>query len=474
MGIKVMLRRILLVVAFIGSTCGVGFAQTETVVVRPVETDEVLVNPGMGITTFQRFNGQALTAGRWSEEGPISKLESAPAKPDFPGTSIAYCRWFWSQIEPAPGQFRWEIIDTALAEARLHNQTLAIRLMPYDPDHPLPEWYRNSGARRANKPADKDGKIWQPDFSDPLYLKYWSRVVQAAGTRYDGHPFLESVDISSVGYWGEGWSNYMPAFTNQQALIDIYFDAFKQTPLLMNFDEPQALSYGTQKGAGWRLDCLGDMGREWKDRPSFSHMLDFYPQQVARTGIQNVWQRSPVSLETCWVPAFWKEKNWDVDYILEQALRWHVSSLNVKSSAIPPEWKGKFDEFQKRMGYRFILRRFEYPKTVRPGQMMSIKSWWLNKGVAPIYRDYTLALEFNSPDGSEIVRLPVDARSWLPGDAIYDGQIYVPDQLKPGRYQLRLALLDPRTGVPAVRLAIRGRDAEGWYKLDFINVSEQR
>ena len=35
-------------------------AQKDTVVVRPKEISDVLVNPGMGITTFQRFNGQAL------------------------------------------------------------------------------------------------------------------------------------------------------------------------------------------------------------------------------------------------------------------------------------------------------------------------------------------------------------------------------------------------------------------------------
>ena len=35
------------------------------------EIDDVLVNPGMGIETFQRFNGDAINAGlRWSEEGP--------------------------------------------------------------------------------------------------------------------------------------------------------------------------------------------------------------------------------------------------------------------------------------------------------------------------------------------------------------------------------------------------------------------
>lgn len=467
-----MLRRISLLLMLAFAVSPAAFGQNETVVVRPEPSDEILVNPGMGITTFQRFNGQPLNQGlRWSEEGPTAKQSDVSARSVFPDTSIAYCRWFWNELQPASDRIRWEIIDTALEEARQHHQTLAIRLMPYDEEHPLPEWYRNSGARRANKATDKDGTIWQPDFSDPLYLKYWNAVVATAGARYDGHPFLDTVDISSVGYWGEGWSDYMPAFQFQKALIDIYFDAFKRTPLLMNFDEPHGLAYGTGRGAGWRLDCLGDMGRQWKDRPTFSHMLDFYPQQIARMGIQDVWQRSPVSLETCWVPGYWKEKGWDVDYILDQALRWHVSSVNVKSSPIPLEWKSKFDEFQKRMGYRLVLRRFEYPRSAEAGAMMPVYIWWLNAGVAPPYREYSVALEFQSSKRRQTEILPVDVRKWLPGDAVFDGPVYVPGTLDPGEYQLRIALLDPRTSKSAVRLAIKGREADGWYKIGLINIT---
>src|ERR1041385_2929722 len=118
--------------------CQHALAQTETVVVRPEVSDEVLVNPGMGIETFQRFNGQPLNEGlKWSEEGPLGRQPDASPKPDFPASSVAYCRWFWSALEPSPGQFRWDIVDAALEEARRHGQTLAIRLMPYDDKHPL-------------------------------------------------------------------------------------------------------------------------------------------------------------------------------------------------------------------------------------------------------------------------------------------------------------------------------------------------
>lgn len=440
-------------------------ARAEVVVIRPHEISDVLVNPGMGITTFQRFNGDALNEGTtWSEAGPTEPLPASSAKPDFPDTSVSYCRWFWSALEPQQGSYHWDIIDSALKQARAHHQTLAIRMMPYDQRHPLPEWYRNSGARRANKPGDDDGRIWQPDFSDALYLKHWGALVALAGRRYDGHPDLDTVDISSVGYWGEGWSKYMPAFEHQKTLIDIYIKAFRRTPLLMNFDEPNALAYGTSQGAGWRFDCLGDLREKW------SHMLDFYPEQIARTGIQDVWRRSPVSMETCGVPAGWKQKRWDVRYIFSEALRWHLSTLNVKSSAIPPEWKTEFEDLQRKMGYRFALRRMEYDNRARVGSMMPLSAWWVNEGVAPVYREYLLAWQFHKPGGDVVVPTSADLRKWLPGDIVFEDSIAVPPDLLPGNYELRVGLLDPRTGEPAIRLAIEGRSANGWYTLGRVQV----
>ncbi len=417
------------VIAFFSCVC---YAQHDTVIVRPVPIDDVLTNPGMGITTFQRFNGQATNPPlEWSEVGPVTKLPQAATKPDFPDTTIAYLRWYWNALEPEPGKFRWDIIDLALKQARAHGQTLAMRLMPYSNKDPLPEWFQKSRARRANTPTDKDGAIWQPDFSDPLFL----------------------------------------AFPYQKALIDIWFDAFPHTTLLMNFDEQQALTYGTSRGAGWRLDCLGDL-RVKSDDPYFEpEMLDIYPQQVVRAGIQDVWQHRPVSLEVCGTVSEWKRDHFDANYILEQGLRWHVTSVNLKSSPIPEDWKADFESFQKKMGYRFLLRRLEYPKTVAPGSMMSIHMWWLNAGVAPAYTNYPLAVQLRSAKDSAVINVPVDIRKWLPGDAVFDGSVYVPETLPEGTYDFRVAMLDPRSGKPAIRFAIAGRDPDGWYSEGQVRVS---
>jgi len=445
--------------------CSIASAAQNTVV-RPTEIDDILVNPGMGIETFNRFSGQALNEGvTWSEVGPETALpDSAAHAVDFPGSSVAYLRWFWSQLEPQPGKYRWEIIDTALAEAHGHHQKLAIRLMPYDNKHALPEWYIRSGARRANKSADKDGEIWSPDANDPLYINAWTAIIKEMGRRYDGHPDLDHVDVSTAGYWGEGWGPYLPEWPVQQQLIDLYFQGFPRTLLLMNFDELPALVYGTKKGAGWRLDCWGDMGRPSRN---FAHMLDLYPQQIARGKLQDVWRTAPVSLETCGVPESWKQWGFSLKPILDQALRWHASTINIKSSPIPTEWKAAFDEFQKQIGYRLVLKKMEYPTHVSRGSMAQVNMWWFNAGIAPVYRDYLLAVEI----GSAVIPLEADIRQWLPGDSVWENTIAVPRNLKSGKYRLRVALLDPATLAPVIQLAIAGRQNDGWYDMGDIFVN---
>jgi hypothetical protein len=64
----------------------------------------------------------------------------------------------------------------------------------------------------------------------------------------------------------------------------------------------------------------------------------------------------------------------------------------------------------------------------------------------------------------------VDLRRWLPGDAVFDGSLYVPETLKAGKYRIRVAMLDPRTDTPAIKLAISGRQPDGWYDVGEIEV----
>src|SRR5882762_9389293 len=90
-----------------------------TVVVRPKGIDHVLNNPGIGFTTFQRFNGDDLNKGSgWTEGFPIEyqEFDGDLTNKDYPETSIAYFRVYWKFMEQGtrkmfrPGTGLWSEI----------------------------------------------------------------------------------------------------------------------------------------------------------------------------------------------------------------------------------------------------------------------------------------------------------------------------------------------------------------------------
>ncbi len=105
-----------------------------TLVVKPAEIHDVLNNPGIGFTTFQRFNGDELNEGNgWTEGFPIvyQDFDGDLTNKNYPQTSIAYFRVYWRYLEPEPGQYNWPMIDKALRTAAERGQTLMLRIPPY-------------------------------------------------------------------------------------------------------------------------------------------------------------------------------------------------------------------------------------------------------------------------------------------------------------------------------------------------------
>ncbi len=447
-------------------TAGIAVAPAQdAVTTRPSEIDDVLVNPGIGFMTFQRFNGDDLNQGLgWTEGYPI--VYQAPTgsleNKNHPMTSIAYFRVYWKFIEPESGKYRWELIDTALKTARARGQALLLRLAPYgtDANNDVPDWYRKMlGSEADVLPVKK----WRTNPEDPRYPKHFGGMIRQLGLRYDGHPDVEAIDVSIVGAWGEGEGSERLTPATRRALLDCYLDTFEKTPLLMQLTDRETNQYAlSRRAVGWRVDCLGDMGGF---SPTWSHMLDYYPENIIYFGMQDAWKKAPVSLEVCWVMQQWKNKGWDVDYIIDQSLKWHISSFNAKSSPVPDDWWPQVNRWLKRMGYRFVLRKFTYPAAVQPGGELSFTSWWENKGVAPCYRKYPVALRLRNGSQAAVLRTDGDITTWLPGDSLFDGKVKIPPNLAAGGYDLELAIMDFDLKAPKVNLAISGRTPEGWYPL---------
>jgi len=350
-----------------------------------------------------------------------------------------------------------------------------LRLAPHGhdvaskPQEDVPDWFRAIVGKEESYADDR----WEVDGDNPAYIEAFGGFIRALGQRYDGHPDLETVDVAIIGSWGEGGATYKLKTESMQALINAYTDSFKHTPLLAMLTDPISNKYFLSKAAigGYRFDCLGDMNQEspWGG----AHMLNKYPQQIILCGFEDAWKKGPVSMEVCWVMSHWQRCEWDIDYIIDQSLKWHISTFNSKSSAVPEEWKPHVERWLKKMGYRFALRHFACPPKLRPGRRMAFHAWWENQGVAPCYRNYPLAFRLKGPAGEFIIKNNADIRQWLPGDTFQDSEIFIPTDMPLGEYTLQIAMLSQHEDKPVISFAIAGREEDGWYTLGKVEVQDK-
>jgi hypothetical protein len=324
------------------------------VTVLPEETDELLANPGIGWQTFGRTR------------------DKDRALPDWIPSTVHYVRWGWREVEPEPGKIDYAFLDRTLQETRAAGQQLAFRVMcastspgrPYQPD-----WLALAGGRVLTVDYSGQEGLTIPDLDDPNTLALHLHLIRRLGERYDGHPDLDHVDLGTVGWWGE-WhmssskTATMPTPENRRLIIDTYFEAFCKTPLLMLIGDTESLAYAAKRGAGWRADCLGDLGGFSKN---WNHMHNAYPQLVQKAGVQDAWKRAPVAWESCWEMRRWVKEDWPLRYIFNYALALHGSYLNNKSAPLPisDEVRPEIERFLRRLGYRLVLRELKHPG--RPG-----------------------------------------------------------------------------------------------------------
>ena len=441
---------------------------------RPVYSDAYLHNPHKGTATFQRFEGDPLypDTGWDDKEGPI--WFKPPRKNlkniKYPPTTISYCRWLWSVLEPQKGEMQWSIIDGALKAAMERGQTLQIRTQPFIRDL-TPEWYWDLGGK-VHVAASRAAGYPVPDHNDPSYLKHWGNHICALGERYDGHPALESFDVAYGGIFGECGGNC--SITTAKKLADIYLRAFKKTQLIgMLGTHGNKYLASKRRAIGWRADCYGDVRTDGKgvvpNGLNWNHMLDDYPREMQEDRVTEAWKTAPVTLETCWTVAYWEKQRWDINWIIEQGYKYHLSVFMPKSVYIPDSWMEKIMEFNKRMGYRFFIHNMTLPLEAVPAQRIQLNITIDNMGVAPIYRKYKLAIRFTQGKKHKIITLKQDIRKWLPGFSHFKEQLIIPHALKKGEVKLSCAIID-ENHKPIVKLAIKDIDQDGWHPITYMDI----
>jgi hypothetical protein len=116
-----------------------------------------------------------------------------------------------------------------------------------------------------------------------------------------------------------------------------------------------------------------------------------------------------------------------------------------------------------------ILEKAILPRSVTPSGRLELQLQWLNDGVAPLYEPCSVALAFLDAKDKIVHRQWLagsNPRSWVPGQSKTETLSVGLTSLPAGSYKAAVGLfLSQDNPLPAYRLGIQGRTADGWYVL---------
>lgn len=419
-------------------------------------SDELLLNPHKGFTSFQRFRYDGLNENWSIDKGwQMEELSADPCEDKsaiygyYPDSLIAYFRIPWARLEPREGEYNLKLVDRILSRADSLGQEVMLRIIPHAArpgSLDLPEWFRSKLAIPPREVGDKSSPI------HPLFFEKYASLIGNVCRHVDGDERLGAMDMSLISAWGEGSQMDMLEKKWWRVLVDAYMQNLKVTPISAQFNHPESVHYAnTFRPVGFRADCLGNMN---------AHMFNHYPHRFPL--MPDLWKGAPIAFESCWVIKHWLDMGWDIDYIIEQSLKWHITSLNAKSVAIPEIWRGKVEGWIKKMGYRFAVRRLDYPSHAAPGDSMHLFLWVENRGSAPIYHSHSFVIRLRGERAVYDTVTNVDLRSWLPGDNLYDTVLNLPSDLPTGDYVIEAGI---KTKKGNILIATDSERTEGFSRI---------
>ena len=457
--------------------------------VRPEDSGEALVNPGMG-WVFHYYDNSLKNYG--------SRLAPADTLRDFPGLSTIYLRLAWAYLEPEEGRFNWSVVDTPAQRWLREGKQIAFRLTCSESGerYATPQWVREAGARgqfgrRAQVVSeDTPRACWEPDFDDPVFMEKLDAFLAAAGARYDGSPDVAFIDVGSMGVWGEGHtaaSTGIP-YGEQTVMrhIDLHCKHFPHTLLAFNDDLPSGpprapYQSSVEDGVKGALLYARDRGLTLRD--------DSILVQAGQKAYLSAWMAPyfwdtrPVILESEHYGMSRDRGAWDDGGLYLQAVedyRASYASIHWWPREFLEECRPLIERMNMRLGYRLQLREAAWPEEVALGATFDFSATWCNAGAAPCLPGGWPALTLRDAEGGlcavltdeafDVRALPVGPPGRGP-ELEEEVRFLLPQDLRPGSYDL-LVSVGARTGSPRIALPLSDGDGERRYRLGRVRVVE--
>jgi hypothetical protein len=487
----------------------------------PLIGDLVTASPEEDLSPFSNpYSGWEIWAGKIYCNGKIFSVEDNTTAwgDDCPWFGGVLLDMYWKDIQPSDSaSFSWAFMDSIVDYWYERGKTFNIRLWcTWDPGwHSgalscVPEWAQKGVAGLMSK---KTPSAWVPLYSDPSYEKVlWPRIkafLQEFKKHYAGDKWSSFVLINNMGYgmWGEWWEGSNEGspiigtwgspekkravleriirdwytvidsskYCHMAGCISCNEEFVKDTATAMD-----VLGYRSSLPFGAGLSVNGYEANNRANIPFRSQLIDRYAPTNPGIGESNWLYQGPVSItsENKYITGFLKDfvtsrndiAHWyavQSDYALMKK-RDSTGIINgLKAGGI---------------GYRFVLTSASW-NNASPGGMVKITSVWANRNYGKLNAKAPVKWFLTGSDGKEYCSgidsgPPMNRKGnfWrIEGEHPMSYDLAIPADLPPGKYDLRVAMINTTTNrIPYIRLAIKGKDAQGRYRLGTVTITKSK
>jgi hypothetical protein len=413
----------------------------------------------------------------------------------FPGMDHLYLRLAWSYLEPEEGKYDWHKIDEVVGKYVPLGYKIAFRITSKETgnfpgsvgqelngvQYATPVWVMKAGAK-GTIPKGYADKSWTPVWDDPVYLEKLNNFQKAFAEKYDGKPWVNYIDIGSIGEWGEGHTHFStkvpPTVSEIKANMDIFLKNFKKSQLVVTDD----LLYYGKSDADVKIlyDYAVSNGISLRDD---SPLVDWYMQQNLTTWsvshpqfYDQLYLKKPIVFELQHYGTVKKDGNWLGENGADTIAKYKYSGADVMRKAIETmhatyigyhgyaeEWLADnpdlTNELANLCGYWYFPVSAGFSSILNKGEN-EISIEWLNKGVAPSYNVFglVLRLESENPENSfEIPPVNSGNIDWLPGISKSEKYKFeIPSEVKSGNYLLKFKLIEQSdAGISPIQIGVK-------------------
>ena len=345
------------------------------------------------------------------------------------------------------------------------------------------DWDSNSGNEAW--PSD----LTTGDWSSQQFKDRVVRLVGRLGEVWNNDPRVAWVQTGIIGHWGEqespvgihqdGWGQrlgdaFTAAFPNKKFIVrnmgswpgynvGVYWDSFGH-PGQRPWAWTEIINFNNQDR--YQTEVVeGEVAYNWGIGGEFKDLYGGVWNPTANNG-NGAWESSPdLTLSNA------RHTDNMIDVIRElhgSALGW-ISSYSPNNATVQTQAA----RMQKEFGYRFHITEFSCDARTDPGANLNLQFKVKNKGSAPIYENWPLAVVLVDKNTRQLLwkaTIPnVDIRTWQPGanygkttrtyqtpaqEHLVYASIPLPANLPVGEHLIGLSILEPMSRAPGLFFAV--------------------